>query len=444
MASLYPNWNKQIMRTRFSLVAIIAVVAMLFVLPLFVGSSFAANAASFSAPLNLSNDGNNAQYPNVQSSGSHVYVVWTEKSHGINFRASSDGGSSWSPPTSSAPLRISPAAGGSADFPLMAADGANVYVVWSQTTSTDKISQIYFASSSNYGASFNTAKIIDKTPSIASATPVIDASSGNYVYVAWDAGGSSYATVSANNGAAWSSPFKVSGKAEPQIAGVGSNVYAISDGGLAVSHDAGSTWKITSLGKVSESWIVASGTIVLAAWETKSSASVIYAIESTDSGSTFGSKKLVSSATPDAWAPMVGLSGSNSIIAYRTFPGGTKSQEYVTVSTNSGASWGAPTAIGIANRLNQWPFDVAVSGTNVYIMWSEKVNIVNNDWQTLVSSSSDSGASWSSPTSLSTMAVSGAQAEHDIATGSITNSGGAAFAAWENNATTTQIYFSAS
>jgi len=141
---------------------------------------------------------------------------------------------------------------------------------------------------------------------------------------------------------------------------------------------------------------------------------------------------------------MLGISGSNSIVAYRTFPGGTKSQEYVSVSTNSGASWGAPTTIGIANRLNQWPFDVAVSGSSVYIMWSEKANTENNDWQTLVSSSSDSGASWSSPTSLSTTSVSGAQPEQDIATGSISNSGGVAFAAWENNATTTQIYFSAS
>jgi hypothetical protein len=129
-------------------------------------------------------------------------------------------------------------------------------------------------------------------------------------------------------------------------------------------------------------------------------------------------------------------------IGWRTFPGGSSSQEYVAVSTNTGSTWGAPIAIGIANRDNSWPFTVPASGSNVYIMWSEKVNTKNNDWQTLVSYSSDDGTTWSLPVSLSTSPVSGAQPEQDIATGAIASSGSTAFAAWENNQTTTQIYFS--
>ena len=71
------------------------------------------------------------------------------------------------------------------------------------------------------------------------------------------------------------------------------------------------------------------------------------------------------------------------------------------------------------------------------------MNTKNNDWQTLVSYSSDDGSTWSLPVSLSNNGVqSGAQHEQDIATGSIASYGTSAFAGWENNQTTTQIYFS--
>ena len=145
----------------------------------------ATSPPSFNPAFNLSNDSNSAQYPNVQSSGSSVYVVWTEKSHGIQFRSSPDEGSTWNPSLSSAPLRISPTVGGTSNYPLMAAYGSYVYVVWTQTTSTNKVSQIYFASSSDSGVAFNPAIIVDTNPTTAASTPVI-AAYGNYVYVVLD------------------------------------------------------------------------------------------------------------------------------------------------------------------------------------------------------------------------------------------------------------------
>jgi hypothetical protein len=213
---------------------------------------------------------------------------------------------------------------------------------------------------------------------------------------------------------------------------------------LAVSHNAGSTWKITTLTSGGEPWIAAQGSNVLVAWETKGKTSRINAVYSTNSGTTFSKTTDLSTSTTDAWAPMVNISGTNFYVAWRTNPNESTSQEYVDVSANTGSTWSGPTAIGIASRDNAWPFTVAASGSNVYIMWSEKLNSIlgGTDWQTLVSYSSDGGSTWSTPVSLSTSSTLGAQKEHDIATGAIASSGSLAFAVWQNNQTDSQIYFS--
>jgi hypothetical protein len=410
------------------------------------GVLIVANATSsstaFSTPVNISNDSNNAEYPNVQTNGNYVYVAWTERSHGIMFRLYSISSEAWSPSLSSAALRLSPQ--GTTSYPLMTDSGNYVYVVWSQTTPTNKNLQIYFASSSDNGKTFESARVIDTDSGLAASTPVI-AASGNYVSVAWIAGTESFVRVSSNNGISWTTPYKYSDMHEPQLAEVGANVYAVADGiNVAVSHNAGGTWTITNYGQGSETWVAAAGSYVFAAWETKSKASTVEAIYSTNSGSTLSAKKDISTGTPDAWAPMVNVSGSTFYAAWRTNPGSSLSQEYVSVSKDAGSSWGTPVSIGIAKHDNEWPFTVASSGSYTYVMWSEKVNTIkgNNDWQTLVAFSSDGGSSWSGPVSLSTSQISGAQPEQDIATGAIASTGASAFAVWQNNQTASQIYFS--
>ncbi len=121
-------------------------------------------ALSVSSQINISNDTFKASYPNVQNVGNNVYVVWSESSHGIWFRSSSNAGL-----TFSTAIPLSPK-GGVSQFPLMTANGSNVYVVWAQ--SLNNVLQIYFAASTNNGSSFSTAKIVDNTPTTADITPV--------------------------------------------------------------------------------------------------------------------------------------------------------------------------------------------------------------------------------------------------------------------------------
>jgi hypothetical protein len=399
----------------------------------------------FDPAVNVSNDGNIARFPNVQTNGNSVFVTWTEESHGIFFRAYSIVSQTWTPLLASPALHFS-VKGGTANYPLMTDSGNYVYVVWSATTATDKTLQIYFAASADEGKTFNATiptKVIDTNPTSAASTPVI-AASGNYVSVGWIAGSQSFVSVSSNNGLTWTAPYVFSTSHEPQLAEVGPNVYAIGDGmTLAVSANAGAlgSWTTTKLGKGAEPWIAASGTNVVAAWETKGTTSQIDVVYSTNSGAKFSSKVVLSTTTADAWAPMVNITGNTFLVAYRTNPNQSSSQEYVVVSSNAGGTWTSPIAIGIANHDNQWPFTVTASGSSIYIIWSEKVNTKNSDWQTLVSYSSDDGSTWSAPAFLSSSAIMGAQPEQDIATGAMASTGATAFAAWENNQTTTQIYF---
>src|ERR1700733_5877708 len=67
------------------------------------GGMFASAASQptvgFSSPVNLSNDKYQAHYPWVSSSGSNVYVSWTEEARGTFIRVSNNSGITWTPVT---------------------------------------------------------------------------------------------------------------------------------------------------------------------------------------------------------------------------------------------------------------------------------------------------------------------------------------------------------
>jgi len=395
------------------------------------------NVTGFSSAngVNLSNDANNATFPNVQSAGYNIYVAWSEASHGIMFRHSIDGGI-----TFGSVIRVS-LKGGTADFPLMSVNGSFVYITWSQ--SLNSVQQIYFTASSDDGATFSTPIIVDNNQSQASITPTI-ASYGNDVYIAYNCGTHSCVVSSTNNGLSWTTPLQYASGPEPQIAAYGSSAYAIADTSsrsttaIAVTHDNGATWTHVSASGGAEPWVSASGSSVLVAWETKGNNSVVNAEVSTNSGISF-TKKSISTATPDAWSPMTAISGTNEYIAYRTFPGSANSQEYVAVSNNSGVTWNAPVAIGVAGRDNSWPVNVAVSDNHAFIAWYQKTGTLSTStWVSVVSESTNNGTTWSAPISLGQ-----SLAESDIATQSIASFGNTAVIAWVNvtSSLNNQVYF---
>jgi len=268
------------------------------------------------------------------------------------------------------------------------------------------------------------------------------------VYVAYDGNGSSYVTSSTDAGFAWTTPFEYGSGPEPQLAAWGSNAYAVSDSfsrtttPLYYSNNNGTTWnKATTNGGISaEPWIMASGTNVIAAWETKNTDSDVYVTTSTNSGRTWTPKFLLSSAVPDSWAPMLGIIGNTEYVAWRSNPGSDNSQEYVSVSLDAGSTWSAATAIGFAGHDNSWPTQVSVSGTNAFILWYERTGSTSSSpWQAVVQKSTNTGTKWLS----SPLILGGSLAESDVATAAVSSNGATMFAVWTNTTSSgnTQVYF---
>ena len=116
--------------------------------------------------------------PQIDSSGSSVYVVWADNVDGLStnqeiaFRQSSDSGLSFAPTVS-----ISSSSGESTN-PRISAQGNNVYVVWLDKTIDAGNGELWFRSSSDSGNTFGGLQIITESPgSYPSPIPNIDSSS---------------------------------------------------------------------------------------------------------------------------------------------------------------------------------------------------------------------------------------------------------------------------
>jgi hypothetical protein len=430
-------------------------------------SAFASIAATsspnvtFSKPINLSNDSNQAHYPWVANVGDHVYVAWEEGDHGVYFRASSNGGSSWSPAVSSPGLKLSPP-GGVSSYPIVYATGSNVYVVWSQAV--NKVLQIFSASSANYGASFSSAvQLTSGSSPNGFITPVI-AAAGSDVYVAYTAHGkNSYVVSSDKNGAAgsWSSPFHYSDTHEPQIAAEGSNAYAIADGvGIAVTNNGGTSWTIisSSTNDGDEPWVAASGQYVYVVSQTKTSSGNIHFFYSDNYGKpgswTSEPGVDISGSIKDTWEPQLTVVGSYLYVAFHKLS--SPITNYVVVSSNNGKTWSSPTDISGSTHLVGFATQVATSGCGggysctgtpssyVFTVWP--VEMSSSNWQMYVSASSNYGTSWTAPPGIdvSNNPTGVAGPNNDIATSSIAANGSNAFVMWQqiNSAGLSQVYFS--
>ncbi len=126
--------------------------------------------ATFSSPLNLSNNGGTSRNPRVAAAGHVVYLVWEDDTdtpgvHDIFLRRSRDGGASWDPPLNALPINLSLFGGITTDksrAPAIAAVGSEVYVAWEDETTEDFSPQVFFRRSLDQGASWDPP--LDKPP----------------------------------------------------------------------------------------------------------------------------------------------------------------------------------------------------------------------------------------------------------------------------------------
>ncbi|MGC2685264.1 MAG: sialidase family protein, partial [Candidatus Nitrosopolaris sp.] len=198
--------------------------------------------ASFGKIINLSNDPGDSYEPHLAIDGKNLYVMWVDGTPGpygnpdILFRRSTDGGT-----TFDSTINVSNNPGYSSE-PEMAISGSNVYVVWRDDTPGNE--EIFFKRSMNNGASFGTVVYLsdNSTKPINSVRPQI-AANGNNVYVVWSKGNFDQGRTnvlfkrSTNNGASFGSTLNISNTPTTlstlqKICVLGNKVYAVWAEGL--------------------------------------------------------------------------------------------------------------------------------------------------------------------------------------------------------------------
>jgi hypothetical protein len=205
------------------------------------------NGSSFDEVRNLGNNTGFNGFPQIASSGSNVYVVWTnnfqEKNGQIFFTRSTDNGTNFDSPFILHQTKDD-GSGSMILSPRLIAESRNnsVYLVWHSGRVVQHadvkalISDVFFTRSTNNGASFGEIMNLSNYSGW-SVDPQIAVSQDNNVYVVWtnnfqEKYGKVYFTRSTNNGASFGEIMNLSNysgwSVDPQIAvSQDNNVYVV-------------------------------------------------------------------------------------------------------------------------------------------------------------------------------------------------------------------------
>jgi len=306
--------------------------------------------------LNLSKTASALDTPVIAISGSNVYVVWKESGYpnlNLFFTRSTDNGATFDSATSlfEGYYLIAP-------HPQIAVSGSNVYVVWTGLGPTS--ADIFFRASTDNGVTFG--PIINLSNNTGGSSQPRIAAYGNDVYVVWsDSTNSNNLEIllrrSTDNGATFgpiidlsNTPVPQSGDSsgDPQIVVSDKNVYVV--------------WREQTFGGMGY------GDILFRA--------------SADGGDTFGPAINLSNSTAASHDSKIATYGNNVYVVWVETGTGTQyglpiKDVFFRRSTDNGTSF--DTAINLSNTrecyYNQWevPFpNLAASGSNVYVVWSNR------------------------------------------------------------------------
>jgi hypothetical protein len=189
------------------------------------------NGTSFSSTVNLSNNPGESFNPAITVSGTNVYVAWPDNTPGfynILFRASTNGGSTFTPALTQPALNLDSNSRGSLE-PQLAAAGNSVCVSWRDSTLGN--SQIFFMSSSTNGATFT--PVVNLSNDAGSAYNARLATVNTDVYVTWadttPGVEDIFLASSTDGGFSFGSPFNISNNPgfslRPALAATNVSVY---------------------------------------------------------------------------------------------------------------------------------------------------------------------------------------------------------------------------
>ena len=284
------------------------------------------NGASFGSTINLSNDDHFSHLPQIAVVGSNVYVVWDDVNVSggsdesqLFFKRSTDGGASFGSVKKITDIVET-------FRPRIAASGDNVYIAF--TDGSEDNMELAFTRSTNEGSSFSKAIGINNNNE---NTVIGDiAAAGNNVYITWkdeSNSGVSHAFFirSSNGGESFGSIKDFGPGGSPQLDTVSSNVYVVwanGDDNIAfrASTNSGSSFgsaKILSNdGDSANPQISSSGNAVRIVWEGGTPNSDVFFRASGNEGSSFGSTKNLSDNDGDAEDPQIISAGGKVYVVW--------------------------------------------------------------------------------------------------------------------------------
>lgn len=287
-------------------------------------------------------------------------------------------------------INLSNTADGDSSVPHAAVSGENVYVVWEDDDSGED--EILFARSTDHGASFSDPVIISTTTSSSFQPKLATSDIGNEIYVVWEEEGEIYFTASTNNATGLTEPINVSSSANisrsPQITSSGSSVYvlweedvtnantdiliSVSDNGGSSFADAVNLSNSTLQSSTAQLFATEEETYIL--WKEFDNAALvgnIFLSSTSDGGTTFTAAVNISGALlGDAFFPNLAVSGSN---VYVVWGDAVNLDTFLAVSSDGGQNFSDPINLSNSTFVFAANPDVVASGDSVHIVWQDEI-----------------------------------------------------------------------
>ena len=322
---------------------------------------------TFSKAINISDNAGFSQHPQIAVSGSNVYLAWTDDTSSnkqILFRMSSDEGSNFG-----RTIKLSDGLSESYNQEI-SAYGNNVYVVWENkysntnnirdtSTTNEKLDRILFKASTDGGNSFKNEKIITtRVEGIAQMYPKI-AASGNDVYLTWSLG---MATSRAQDKI---SDYQINGVDREQ----GIFFTKSSDSGESFTNIVKVNSKASHAG---ESQIAASGNRVYIVWSGNSDNLIpndLFFIRSTDNGNSFTTESSLSKKS--SLNAELAVNGNNVYIIWQDFLR-PNNQEILIKKSSDGGETFTDISTNLSNNkgTSECP-SISISQNVVYTLWED-------------------------------------------------------------------------
>jgi len=335
----------------------------------------------------LTNNPGFSGIPAIAGNGTNIYVVWQDKVSGaykIYFRKSADSGATWQAAKSISSGAIY------LQEPAIAASGSNVYAVWSDDPAGNP--EIYFRKSADGGATWQAEKRLTNNAG-SSNDPAIAADGAN-IYVVWHDTTPGNAEIhflrSTDRGATWKNPVRLTnnsgGSFYPAVAADGANLYVVwhdtTPGNREIfsirSTDGGASWqgakRLTNTATDSYNPVVAaSGTYVYAAWYDSSPGNPeVFFRRSIDNGASWQSAKRLTNNGGESRRPVLAAAAASVYLAWYDYSPGNP-EIYFRKSIDRGANWLGSQRLTFNSEDSYCP-SIATDDANVYVAWYNEIN----------------------------------------------------------------------